>query len=201
MLPVLPISSFNFQFPIIQCRQCGIVASFHLPFANHPSRLFGFPEFRFFAPDFRRAARPRLFGIPRKTDLRRPPHEIPERNSAKGGAEAPPSENPKCRLRKRRAERGRPIARGGGSANRGSRFRWKSIRTRRTCRHRARGDGDDPDRRDSRARTTTTRTIRSAFRRRRARGGGPVRTDSRVRRTCYCSVCISCSWGGFLVEA
>jgi hypothetical protein len=39
-----------------------------------------------------------------------PPHEIPERNSAKGGAEAPPSENPKSRPRRRRAECGRPTA-------------------------------------------------------------------------------------------
>ena len=94
----------------------------------------------------------------------------------------------------------RSTARGGVSANRGSRFRWKSSRTRCTCRCHGHGGGDGLDRTGIRARRMTTRTIRSASRRRCARGACPARTGSRGRRPCYCSVCISCSWGETIQE-
>ena len=50
--------------------------------------LFGFLGFRVFAPDCRRAARPRLSWISRKPGLRRrtPSHETPGRKPAKGGS-------------------------------------------------------------------------------------------------------------------
>ena len=103
-------------------------------------RHFGFPGFRIFAPGCRRAAKPRLFGISRKPGLRRrtPPHEIPERNPAKGGANAPPTEKPKSRRQPRTAKPARPRA--GGPGLRGGTSRPSSgCRTcgrRRSCRRR-----------------------------------------------------------------